>query len=121
MKNILIKLLISTIAVLITAYLLPGVRDLDFFSALLVASVLAFLNAFLKPILVVLTIPITIFSLGLFLLVINASIILVASQLLKHFEVSNFWWALLFSLILSFITSILENLLGNNNRPQIES
>jgi putative membrane protein len=121
MKNILIKLLISTIAVLITAYLLPGVNNLDFFPALAVAAVLAFLNAFLKPILVILTIPITIFSLGLFLLVINACIILVASELLDHFEVQNFWWALLFSLILSFITSLLENLLGNNDRSHIES
>ena len=120
MKNIFLKLLISTVAVLITAYLLPGVSDLDFFSALLVSAVLAFLNAFLKPILVILTIPITIFSLGLFLLVINACIILVASEMLEHFEVRSFWWALLFSLILSFVTSLLESLLGNNDQRQLE-
>lgn len=106
-----IQLIISTLAVLITAYLLPGVEIVDnnFFTAVIVAAVLSFLNAVVKPIMVVLTIPITIISLGIFLLVINALIILLAAQLVNDFRVDGFWWALLFSLILSIVTSILES------------
>ena len=78
--DFIIKIIISTLAVLISSFLLPGVRieDNNFFTALLVAVVLAFLNAVVKPIMVILTIPITIVSLGLFLIVINALIILLA-------------------------------------------
>lgn len=110
--DFIIKIIISTLAVLISSFLLPGVRieDNNFFTALLVAVVLAFLNAVVKPIMVVLTIPITIVSLGLFLIVINALIILLASKLVSGFHVDGFWWALLFSLILSMVTSILESL-----------
>ena len=110
--DFIIKLIISTLAVLISSFLLPGVtiQDNNFFTALVVAVVLAFLNAVVKPIMVVLTIPITIFSLGLFLIVINALIILLASKLVSGFHVDGFWWALLFSIILSMVTSILESL-----------
>lgn len=110
--DFIIKIIISTLAVLISSFLLPGVRieDNNFFTALLVAVVLAFLNAVVKPIMVILTIPITIVSLGLFLIVINALIILLASKLVSGFHVDGFWWALLFSLILSMVTSILESL-----------
>ncbi len=106
-----IQLIISTLAVLITAYFLPGVRidGNNFFIALEVAAVLAFLNAIIKPIMIVLTIPITIVTLGFFLLAINAFIILLASRLVDGFHVDGFWWALLFSLILSVVTSILES------------
>jgi putative membrane protein len=106
-----LKLIISTLAVLITAYLLPGVEIVDnnFFTAITVAAVLAFLNAVVKPIMVILTIPITLFTLGFFLLVINAFIIIIASKIVDGFHVNGFWWALLFSLILSLITSILES------------
>jgi putative membrane protein len=107
----LIQLVISTLAVLIASYILPGVSidDNSFFTALMVAAVLAFLNAVLKPIMIILTIPVTIISLGLFLLVINALIILLAAKLVDGFHVDGFWWALLFSLILSITTSILES------------
>jgi len=110
--NFIIQLIISTLAVLIAAYLLPGVEivDNDFFTALTVAAVLAFLNAVVKPIMVILTIPITFITLGFFLLVINALMILLASKLVNGFIVHGFWWALLFSLILSIVTSILVNI-----------
>ena len=110
--DFIIKLIISTLAVLISSYLLPGVNieGNNFFTALLVAAVLAFLNAVVKPIMVILTIPITIVSLGLFLIVINACMILLASKLVDGFHVNGFWWALLFSFILSITTSILESL-----------
>lgn len=82
-------------------------------SALIVAAVLALLNAVLKPLLVILTIPVTVFTFGLFLLVINALIILTADWMLADFTVNGFWWALLFSIILSIITSIFEGLNSN--------
>ncbi|MCD6065470.1 MAG: hypothetical protein K0S33_296 [Bacteroidetes bacterium] len=115
-----LKIIISTIAVLITAYLLPGVNveDNSFFTALLVALVLAFMNTIIKPILVILTIPITVFTLGLFILVINAAIIIWASRLVDGFHVEGFWRALLFSLILSVVTWFLEKILGDGKKEE---
>lgn len=110
LAQILLKLLISGLAVFFTDWLLSGIDVTNFTNALLIAIVLAFLNTFLKPVLVLLTIPFTIFTLGLFLLVINAGIILLASKLIDGFIVNGFWWALLFSIILSIVTSILEGL-----------
>lgn len=81
----------------------------------MVALALAFLNTIVKPVLVLLTIPITFFTLGLFLLVINAGMIMLAERLVKGFHVDNFLWALLFSLILSLFTAILNSLLGLND------
>jgi putative membrane protein len=104
----LIKLLLSGLAVITTAYLLPGVHVDSFFMAIIVALVLALFNALVRPILVVLTIPITIFTLGLFIFVINALIILMVSSLINGFYVDGFWWALLFSIVLSLITSIID-------------
>ncbi|HNS45795.1 MAG TPA: phage holin family protein, partial [Bacteroidales bacterium] len=78
-------------------------------TAILVAVVLALLNFFLKPLFIILTIPFTILTLGLFLLVINAVIILIADHLIgARFEVDGFWWALLFSLIISAINSLIN-------------
>lgn len=105
-----VQLIISTLAVLISAYLLPGVhiRDNSFLTALVVAAVLSFLNTVLKPIMIVLTIPVTIVSFGLFLVVINALIILLAARIVDGFTVDGFWWAILFSFILSLVTSVLQ-------------
>ncbi|HET6226974.1 MAG TPA: phage holin family protein [Bacteroidia bacterium] len=116
--DFIIKLIISSLAVLISTALLPGVRidDNNFFTALIVAAVLAFLNAVVKPIMIVFTIPITIVTLGFFLLIINACMILLASKLVSGFHVDGFWWALLFSLILSIVTSILESLKQKDRR-----
>jgi putative membrane protein len=104
-----IKVLISGLAVLLGAYLLPGVAVESIGTALWVALVLAILNALVKPILVILTIPITIITLGLFLLVINAIIILMAEWLIGGFYVDGFLWALLFSLLLSALTWMVES------------
>lgn len=107
-----IKLIISTLAVLISSYLLPGVRieDNSIFIAIIVAAVLAFLNSVVKPLMILLTIPVTLFTFGLFLLVINAFMIILTDKLVDGFSVDGFWWALLFSFILSITTSILENI-----------
>ena len=104
------KLLINTLAVLITAFLLPGIVVKNFFTALSVAILLGLLNIFLKPILVILTIPISIFTLGFFVFIINAFIVILVSHFVPGFEVKNIWWALLFSIILSIISSFLSTL-----------
>ena len=102
------KILISSLAVMLVAFLLPGIQVIDYIAALWVAFALSILNGFLKPVLVILTIPATILTLGLFLLVINAGIVLIADNLLSGFTVDGWLWALLFSLLLSLVTSILE-------------
>lgn len=105
-----IQLIVSTLAILITSYVLPGVTIDHVTTAILLAAVLAFLNAILKPVMLFLTIPITLISFGLFLLVINALIIILADNIIDGFHVGGFWSALFFSLLLSFITSLLNNL-----------
>ena len=115
-----VNIIVSAIAVLITAKLLPHVQVDNYLSAILVALVLAFLNTVVKPILTILTIPITFFTLGFFLLVINAFMIILASKLIEDFKVDGFWWALLFSLILSVVTGILNTIFGNNKEEEKE-
>jgi putative membrane protein len=105
-----IRFLLSGLAVLLTAYLLPGVDVEHFGYALLVAAALSIANVLVKPVLIMLTIPITIVTLGLFLLVINALIILIVDYFVPGFEVNGFWWALAFSLILSIFNSMFSDL-----------
>lgn len=111
--NGIIRFLLSGLAVLLTAYLLPGVDVQDYWYALLVALVLSIANVLVKPLLVILTIPITFVTFGLFLLVINAVIILLVDYLIDGFEVRGFWWALAFSLILSLFNSMFADLSKN--------
>ncbi|NHN26311.1 phage holin family protein [Flavobacterium jejuense] len=108
--NLVIKLLITTVLVVVIAKFLPGIEVASYKSAFIVAIVLALLNTFLKPILVFLTIPATIITLGLFLLVINAVIVLIGDYLVSGFSISSFWTALFFSIILSISQSILNGI-----------
>ncbi len=111
-----IKLVLGTISVLIADLLLRGVSLGDMetlhgvLTAVLTAAVLALLNSFLKPILVLLTLPITLLSLGLFLLVINAALVMLADSLIPGFtlEAPRFWWALGFSLVVSIVQGLLQ-------------
>lgn len=101
-------LVANIIAILLGSWLLPGIEvSGDNWSVVLIAFVLALLNAFVRPILIILTIPATILTLGLFLLVVNALIILLADYLMDSFHVSGFWAALFFALLLSFVTAII--------------
>jgi putative membrane protein len=102
------KLLLTAVAVIFCARLIPGVQVNGFFTAVVVAIALALLNTFLKPILVFLTFPITIITLGLFYLVINVIIIYIAARLIDGFSVSGFLPALLFSFGISIVSSILS-------------
>ncbi len=115
-----IKIVISAFAVLATSSILKGVHIDNFLTALIVAIILSFLNAIVKPILILFTIPITIFSFGLFLVVINAAMILLTDKLVDGFSVDGFWWALLFSIILSLVTWVLTKIGGGPENIQNE-
>ena len=100
------RFLISALAIIITSYLLPGIRlEMSVFTIVMITAVFGFLNAVVKPLLVILTIPITIVTLGIFLLVINAGIVMMADSLIDGFYVDGFFWALIFSFIVSLIVS----------------
>jgi putative membrane protein len=105
--NIILRIIISAVVAFALSYILSGVHIQSFTTALVLAIVLGILNLFVKPILIILTLPITIFTFGLFLFVINALIILLAAKFVNGFRVDGFWWALLFSLLLSVLTSFL--------------
>ncbi|MBI9037034.1 MAG: phage holin family protein [Bacteroidales bacterium] len=106
--DFIIRLVVSALAVILSAYILPGVSVKSFWTALWVALILTLLNVFITPIMVFLTIPITIITFGLFLFVINAVVILIASALISGFQVNGFIWALIYSIILTIVSYILE-------------
>lgn len=109
--KLIIKLLLTAVAVVVLAKILPGVAVEGYGSAIIVAIVIALLRLLVRPLLVLLTLPITVITFGLFLLIINAIIILMADYFVGGFDVSSIWWALLFSLLLSIFQSILFSLL----------
>ena len=104
----LLKLLITTINVFLLASFMPGIHLKDIFTAIIVAVILSLLDAFIKPILILFTLPATVFTLGLFLFVINAIIILIDAHFVHGFKIDSFWDALLFSMVLSFFNSFVH-------------
>ena len=114
--NFIVRILMMGLAVILSAYILPGVHVDKFLTALLVALVLSLLNAIVKPILVFITIPVTVLTMGIFLLVINALIIMMTDSLVSGFNVNGFWWALLYSLLLSVVMSIFQGLDNDRGR-----
>lgn len=102
----LLQIILTGVIVLVLSNILGGVYVDGFFTSVVVAAILALLNIFVKPILLILTLPVTVLTFGLFLLVINALIILMADGLIDGFTVDGFWWALLFSVLLSFLQSL---------------
>lgn len=104
--NIVMRIIINSIVAFALAYILSGVSIDSFWTAIILAVVLGILNAIVKPLLVVITFPITLVTFGLFLFVINALIILLADKLLDGFQTKSFWWALLFGLLLSLVSSL---------------
>jgi putative membrane protein len=107
---ILINWIVGALAILVTAYLLPGVHVTSFVAVLVTAVVLGIINAFIKPVLLILALPITILTLGLFTFVIDALVILLAANLVPGFSVDGFWWAFIFSIVLSIISSFLHRM-----------
>ena len=108
--GIVVNLIISSIAVYVAGYILPGVFIRDSATAVVVAILLGVVNTFLKPVLVLFTLPLTILTLGLFQFVLNAILILLVSSFVSGFEVRGFWQALLFSLVVSLVSSFLHSL-----------
>lgn len=113
--NLLIRILITAGLVMLIAYLLPGVHVESYVQSIYVAIILGLLNLFVKPILVLLTLPVTILTLGLFLLVINALIVMLCSNIVGGFHVESFWTALFFSVILSVFQTIAYEITGGDS------
>ena len=114
------KAITTSLAVIFAAYILNGVHVKDTLTAMIVAVVLGLLNSFVKPILIAFTIPITILTLGLFLLVINVVIVYWVHELVPDFSVDGWGWALLFSLIVSFVSSVIERLINKYGKDRKE-
>ena len=118
MKGILLRWLILTVAIIVTSYLLDGIRVSGFFSAFLAAAILGILNAFFRPILLILTLPINILSLGLFTFVINAIMLMMVSSVLSGFEVYGFWSAVFGSLLISLVSWALTSFINERGTVQ---
>lgn len=112
--GILRNLIVNTLSIFAVSYILSGVHVDGFLTALLVAVVMAVLNSTLKPLLIIITIPITFVTFGLFLFVINVLVLYAAAYLIDGFALEGFWWAILFSLLVSIVNSVLFGL-GKNN------
>ena len=112
------KILVTALAAIIAANLIPGVSINGGFTAIILALVLAVLNAVVKPLLVLLTIPVTVLTLGLFLLVINMVIIKFASALVTGFTVRTWWSAFWFGILLSIVTYLIELLIGDRRKKE---
>lgn len=111
MSHFLAKVFSSMVALLVASYLLPGITVAGVWAGFFAAIVLGFVNGFIRPIFTILTIPFTILSFGLFLLVINAIMLALTSVLVPGFAVSGFFSALMASIIVSFVSSILHNMM----------
>lgn len=114
--KLLIRIVITSILVLIIAHFMRDVHVENFSTSIIVAIVLGLLNIFVKPILVLFTLPVTIFTLGIFLLVINAFMILLCTKIVGGFSVESFWTALWFSIFLSFSQSVVFRLINDNKK-----
>ena len=112
--NLIIRIVVTALIVLFLANFLSGVAVAGFGTSIIVAIVLGLLNLFIKPLIVLFTLPVTVLTLGLFLFVINAVIILLCSEIVGGFAVASFWTALLFSILLSILQSVMNGLLGES-------
>lgn len=110
---ILVNWLISALAIIVAAYLLPGITVSSIGVALVLAVVLGLINAVIRPIVLLLTLPVNVLTLGLFTFVVNALMIILADAVTPGFAVRNFWWALAFSLVLALINSVLKDTAPN--------
>lgn len=118
MNGILIRWLILTASILAAAYLVPGIQAGSFFSAFAAAAVLGILNALLRPVLIILTLPVTVLSMGLFLFVINALLLMMVSGVVGSFHVFGFGSALLGSLVISLVGWILNSFINDRGRVE---
>ena len=113
--NLLLRLLVTAVVAYFLAYVLPGIHFDGFTGAIIFAIVLGILNLIVTPILKILGLPLTILTLGLFSLVINALVILIADYFIDSMNIDGFLWAFIFSIALSFITSLLNGVFTSND------
>jgi len=118
MMGLLIRWLILTAAIILASYMLDGIEIKGFFSAFFAAAVLGILNALFRPILIVLTLPINILSLGLFTFLINALMLKMASSVIPGFEVHGFWTAIFGSLVISIVSWLLNSFISDRGRVE---
>ena len=118
MKGIVIRWLILTAAIMFTSYVIDGIQVKGFFTALFAAAILGILNAFFRPILIILTLPINILSLGLFTFIINAMLLKMASGVISGFEVYGFWSAVFGSLLISVVSWALSSFINKQGRME---
>jgi len=118
MKGIFIRWLILTAAIMFASYVIDGIQVKGFFTALFAAAILGILNAFFRPILIILTLPINILSLGLFTFIINAMLLKMASGVISGFEVYGFWSAVLGSLLISLVSWALSSFINEKGRME---
>jgi putative membrane protein len=116
MKGLLIRWLVLTVAIMVASYLMEGIYVSGFFSAFFAAAILGILNAFFRPVLIILTLPINILSLGLFTFIINAMLLKMASSIIAGFEVYGFWSAVFGSLIISLVSWLLSSFVNEQGR-----
>jgi len=116
--GLLLRWLILTVAIIVASYLLEGIHISGFFSAFFAAAILGILNALFRPILIILTLPINILSLGLFTFVINALMLMMVSGIISGFEVHGFWTAVFGSLIISVISWLLNSFISDRGRVE---
>lgn len=119
MRGLLLRWLILTLAILAAAYVVEGIEVSSFLTALLAAAILAILNAFLRPVLFLLTLPLTILTLGLFTFVINALLLMLVSTVIAGFAVKGFWAALVGSLLISVVSWLLTTLISDRGRVEV--
>ncbi len=118
MHGFLIRWLILTVSIIITSYLIDGIHVAGFFSAFFAAAILGILNAFFRPILFILTLPITILTLGLFTFVVNAVMLLMVSGLVPGFQVDGLWSAIWGSLFISIVSWLLTSFISEKGRVE---
>ena len=118
MKGLLVRWLVLTVAIVFSSYLISGIQVSGFFSALFAAAILGILNVFFRPILIILTLPINILTLGFFTFVINALILKMASGVISGFEVHGFWSAVFGALVISAFNWILNSLINERGRVE---
>jgi len=100
-------LIVNSLVVFFFAYILSGVKVKSFFTAIGISILLALINTFIKPLILFFTIPLTVLTLGLFILVVNAWILMIIDNMIDGFEIKNFWWAVLYSILISAANALL--------------
>ena len=118
MKGIFLRWLILTFSIIATSYLIDGIQVSGFVSAFFAAAILGILNAFFRPILLILTLPVNILSLGLFTFVINAIVLMMVSSVIPGFEVYGFWSAVFGSLLISLVSWLLTSFISERGTVQ---